>query len=239
MAVVVWPSLGAESMKVDASRGAADVLQRFVVSQAEASGWPVERIEIEASLPRLKKTGRLRAIRRLPPVGHPDYNVLEIAGDRTVKNQVIVRYISADERATELSPESVAMTPVNYKIHYVGTVRIGNRSVYTFRMIPRKKREGLINGLLWLDTETGIVVRESGYLAKNPSVFLKRVNLTRESQLHDGAIESRITHVSAETRLVGRAQLVIVERPASDVPAMGSTTLGRRPLEKLVKTIFM
>ena len=211
LAVVAWPSLGRESVTTDAS--AAAVLQRFMGSRGEAGGWPVETIQIEASLPRLKKTGRLRAIRRAFPIGQPDYKVLEIAGDATVKNQVIVRYISADEKATELAPSSVALTPANYKIHYAGTVWLGNRLTYAFRVIPRKKREGLINGVLWLDGETGVVVREFGYLAKSPSVFVKRINLTRENELKNGTIATRITHVSVETRLIGRAQLVIVERP--------------------------
>ena len=206
LAVVAWPSLGRESVTTDAS--AAAVLQRFMGSRGEAGGWPVETIQIEASLPRLKKTGRLRAIRRVFPIGQPDYKVLEIAGDATVKNQVIVRYISADEKATEFAPSSVALTPANYKIYYAGTVRLGNRLTYAFRVIPRKKREGLINGVLWLDGETGIVVREFGYLAKSPSVFVKRINLTRENELNNGTIAKRITHVSVETRLIGRAVLV-------------------------------
>ncbi|MBA0087075.1 MAG: hypothetical protein HRJ53_18990 [Acidobacteria bacterium Pan2503] len=219
MAVVAWPSLGRESVTTDAS--AAAVFERFIGSRGETGGWPVETIQIEASLPRLKKTGRLRAIRRVFPIGQPDYKVLEIAGDATVKNQVIVRYISADEKATELAPSSVALTPANYKIHYAGTVWLGNRLTYAFRVIPRKKREGLINGVLWLDGETGVVVREFGYLAKSPSVFVKRINLTRENELNNGTIAKRITHVSVETRLIGRAQLVIVERPYSGVLTSG------------------
>ena len=222
MAVVAWPSLGRESVTTDAS--AAAVLQRFMCSRGEAGAWPVETIQIEASLPRLKKTGRLRAIRRVFPIGQPDYKVLEIAGDSTVKNQVIVRYISADEKATELAPSSVALTPANYKIHYAGTVWLGNRLTYAFRVIPRKKREGLINGVLWLDGETGVVVREFGYLAKSPSVFVKRINLTRENELNNGTIATRITRVSVETRLIGRALLVIVERPYSGVLASGGAS---------------
>jgi hypothetical protein len=225
LAVLVSPGVATESMTPNTS-SAASVLQRFVVNQVEASGWPVETIEIEASMPTLNKTGRLRAIRRLFPVGHPDYKVLEIAGDATVKNQVIVRYISADEKATELAASSVALTPANYKIHYAGSVWLGDRLTYAFRVIPRKKREGLINGVLWLDRETGIAVRESGYLAKSPSVFVKRINLTRENELHNGTIAERITHVSVETRLIGRAQLIIVERPTSGEAAVRGVAEG-------------
>jgi hypothetical protein len=225
IAVLAWPSFGAEGATADASAAAA-VLERFIVSQGEAAAWPVETIEIQASLPTLKETGRLRAIRRLLPVARVDYKVLEIAGDANVKNQVIVRYISADEKATELAASSVAPTPANYRIHYAGTVWLGNRLAYAFRMIPRKKREGLINGVLWLDSETGIAVRESGYLAKRPSVFVKRINLTRENEIHNGTIAERITHLSVETRLIGQAQLIIVERPTSAETAAGGVAEG-------------
>src|SRR5258706_573515 len=81
-----------------------------------ASGWPLETIEIDASLPKLKKAGWLRAIRRTFPAEKPHYDVLEIAGDRTVKNQVIARYLSATEKATTIPVSSVAITPANYEI---------------------------------------------------------------------------------------------------------------------------
>jgi hypothetical protein len=216
IAMLAQPSLGAEIMVPATSPVPAAVLQRFLLSQAEAGAWPLETMEIEASLPKLKKSGRLLAIRRFFPERPPDYQVLEIAGDSTVKHQVIVRYISADERAAGLPALSVALTPANYKIRYAGTVQLANRLVYAFRMIPRQKREGLINGVLWLDSDTGIAVRESGYLAKSPSVFLKRINLTRENELFKDTVRERITHLSVDTRLIGRAQLIIVERPASE-----------------------
>jgi hypothetical protein len=225
VAVLAWLSFGAEQVTADASAASA-VLERFIVSEERASGWPLETIEIAASLPALQKTGRLRAIRRFFSARHPEYKVLEIAGDATVKNQVIARYISADEKATKLAASSVAVTPANYKIHYAGSVWLGDRLAYAYRMVPRKKREGLINGVLWLDSETGIAVRESGYLAKSPSIFVKRINLTRENELHNGTIAERITHIAVETRLIGRAQLVIVERPTSEDTAARGVAEG-------------
>jgi hypothetical protein len=216
IAVLARPSLGGEIMMTAPSPAAAVALERFIGNQGEAGAWPLETMEIEASLPKLKKAGRLLAIRRLLPVGQPDYQVLRIAGDSTVKHQVIVRYLSADEKASQVSVPSVALTPANYKIHYAGAVRLAGGLAYAFRVIPRKKRDGLIDGVLWLDSETGIAVRESGHLAKSPSVFLKRINLTRESKLVNGMVAERITHLSVETRLVGRAQLIIVERPGSE-----------------------
>ena len=213
--VAAFPIFGAEPTAADVLPAAEAVLQRFIVGQERASTWPVETIEIEASLPKLKKAGWLRAFRRTFPAEKPHYEVLEIAGDGTVKNQVIARYLSAIERAGELPLSSIAITPANYEIRYAGSLCVAGRPAYAFLITPRKKREGLVNAVLWLDSETGIAVRESGYLAKTPSVFLKRVNLTRENEFHHGTIEARITHIVAETRFVGPARLVIVERPAS------------------------
>jgi hypothetical protein len=225
--ILAWPAAANEGIALDASSAARVALQRFIVNQGEAPVWPVETIQIEASLPTLKETGRLRAIRRLLGIGNPNYEVLEITGDATIKNQVIGRYLSAEEKATELPASSVALTPANYKILYAGSFWLGNRLTYAFRMIPRKKREGLINGVLWLDSETSIAVRESGYLAKSPSFFVKRISLTRENELHGGTIAGRITHVSVELRLIGRAQLTIVERPATDQTVVEDAEGGR------------
>jgi hypothetical protein len=64
--------------------------------------------------------------------------------------------------------------------------------------------------------ETGAVVRQSGYLVKNPSIFVKRVTLTRETGMRDGLAGERITHLSVDTRLVRRAEITIHERPYID-----------------------
>ena len=68
---------------------------------------------------------------------------------------------------------------------------------------------------MWLD-ETGVVVRQSGYLVKSPSIFVKRITVTRETAIRDGLAEDRVTHVSVDTRLVGRAELTVHEHPCID-----------------------
>jgi hypothetical protein len=193
----------------------ARALQRFIANQQPDSRTSVETIEIDASLPKLNKNGRLRATRRTLPAHHPEYQVLEVSGDSMVNHQLIVRYLDADKRAAELSSASTAITPANYKFCYLGAVQLRDDPAYVFRIIPHKKRPGLINGVLWIDGDTGIAIRLSGYLVKNSSMFLKRVNVTRENYLRDGIVEARITHLLIDKRLVGSARLVVVERPTA------------------------
>ncbi len=219
------PLQAGEDEIVNASAPAAMAFARYTAGLELETPWSVETVEIDASLPGPQRQGRLRAIRRLVTLGKPEYQVLEVGGDQTVKQQVIFRYLSADVRAAAIPPASVAITPANYKFRYKGSVVAGHALAYVFLISPHKKREGLIKGELWLDAETGAVVRQSGYLVKKPSIFVKRVEINRETTLRDGSAQERVTHLSVDTRLVGRAELTIHERPYADAdsnPRLGT-----------------
>jgi len=48
-------------------------------------------VEIAASLPSLKKTGKLHALRNISKLGRITYQILGFEGDNTVKKEVIAR----------------------------------------------------------------------------------------------------------------------------------------------------
>jgi hypothetical protein len=220
---LVVPGRASDAAIMDSTAGASLAFARYTAGLEEISPWRLETVEIEASLPKLEKTGRMRAIRRVLPFGKPEYQVLEITGDSTIRKQVIVRYLSAEVMASAIPASSVAITPANYRFRYKGAVQTSESVAYIFLITPRKKRTGLIKGELWLDGSTGAVVRQSGYLVKRPSIFVKRINVTRETTLRDGLAETRLTHLSVDTRLVGPAELTILERPFTGLSeAMGS-----------------
>jgi hypothetical protein len=197
---------------VEAGTPASMAFARYI-AHLEETPWTSAAVEIEASLPKLEKHGRLRAIRRMLPFGKPEYQVLEIGGDKTVRQQVIARYLSEEVRAASIPASTLAITPANYRFRYQGFGRTRGIDAYIFHVTPHTKREGLINGELWIDAETGLAVRVSGYLVKRPSIFVKRVNMVRDTELRGGIAETRVTHWSLDTRLVGRAELTIQERP--------------------------
>jgi len=216
------PAKAADNM-MNSNSGAALAFARYTAGEQQAVPWRLETIEIDASLPKLAKKGRFRAIRRLLPFGRPQYQVLEIDGDQTIKQQVIERYLSTEAHVADIPPSSIAITPANYKFRYNGAVMEDSGIAYAFQITPRKKREGLIKGELWLDSETGLAVRQSGSLVKRPSIFVKRIDVTREISLSDGVIEARITHLSLDLRLVGRAEIVVKERPFLPIECAPST----------------
>src|SRR5579863_8684617 len=159
------------------------VVQNF---QAAASA-QIERlpgasmeVEIEASLPKLKKHGKLHALRRISMLGRITYEAIHFEGDKSIKDEVIARYLTADAATRVGDGKSVAITPANYKFKYKGMAEYDGRQVHVFGLTPRKKRVGLFKGELWLDAGTYLPVRESGRLAKSPSIFIRRIEFVRE-----------------------------------------------------------
>jgi hypothetical protein len=181
------------------------------------------QVEIEASLPQLKKHGRLHALRRISELGRITYEVLHFDGDGAVKTQVIARYLAADVQAQADNDPGMAVTPANYKFRYQGLISDSGRHIYVFHLTPRKKRVGTFKGELWLDAETCLPVRESGRLAKNPSFFVKRIDFVREYDIQDGLAIPRQIQSTVETRLVGKAELTV---RFHDVSLAGSPSLS-------------
>jgi hypothetical protein len=176
------------------------------VQTARLRGASME-VEIEASLPKLKKHGRLQALRHISRLGRISYEIIHFEGDKSIKNDVIARYLAADTQVQPNDGASRAVTPANYKFKYRGTSEKDGHLVHVFQLTPRKKRVGLFKGDLWLDAETCLPVRESGRLVKLPSIFLRRIEFVREYEIREGlAVPSSIESV-VDTRLVGKAEL--------------------------------
>jgi hypothetical protein len=166
-------------------------------------------VEIDASLPKLKKHGRLHALRRISPLGLIRYEKAQFEGDGMVNKEIISRYLSAEVEAQKQQSPAVAVSPQNYKFKYKGINRSTGRDVYVFEVSPRQKRENLFKGEIWIDTTTFLKVQESGYLVKNPSMFLKKVAFVRKYEIRDGISVPRQVQSVADVRFVGKAELTI------------------------------
>jgi hypothetical protein len=166
-------------------------------------------VEIEASLPKLKKHGRFHALRRILPLGVLKYEKPRYEGDNIVYKEVIARYLTAEVEAQKAQSPADAVTPDNYKFKFKGLVQLDGRDAYLYQVTPRQKREHLFKGELWIDTHTYLRLQESGYLVRNPSVLFKKVVFLRKYEIRDGISVPLQQQSVAELRLVGKAELNI------------------------------
>jgi hypothetical protein len=179
-------------------------------------------VVIEASLPGLRKQSRLLAIREINESERSEYKVLESEGDATVTQEVIASYLAEQKKIEDLPLSSVIITPANYNFRFMGDAGTAGSSAYVFRIVPKKKREGLIRGELWLDSETGLAVMQAGYFVHTSSPGIRRIEMVRDTKLQDGSPCSRTTRVAVETRRAGRGYLTITEFPPAAIRAKAS-----------------
>jgi hypothetical protein len=186
------------------------------------------QVDIDAEVPKLKRYGKLRALRNISKLGKITYRMLGFNGDNSVKKDVIGRYLSAEVEAQ--NGPNISITPVNYKFKYKGLEQRDGQDVHIFELSPRKKQFGLFKGELWLDARTCLPVRESGRFVKNPSVFLKRMEFVRIYEVQNGmSVPQRLESLVA-TRLFGPVQMSInfskfTREPEEDAVLAGATDL--------------
>ena len=166
-------------------------------------------MEIDAQLPRLRRSGRLQALKFISRLGQIVYRIIRFEGDETVKRDVIARYLTAEKEARSKLAGSMAVSPQNYRFKYKGTADWLGQTAYVFQVNPKQKRLGLYKGELWIDSNTYLPLREWGELVKNPSVFLKNVYFVRDYYIWEGHSIPRRIISDVSTRLVGKAQLTI------------------------------
>ena len=193
----------------DVSNQVLDSYLAATRSQRERLNGSTAEVSIDAEIPQLHKQGRLSALRRISRLGRITYDRLRFEGDNAVKNDVIARYLNTEIQVRESKDQSLAVIPANYKFAYKGRRELDGRDVHVFELKPRAKRKGLFKGTLSIDARTYLPVRESGLFVKNPSVFIKRVQFTRDYQTTNGlAVVARL-ETTVETRVVGPAHMTV------------------------------
>lgn len=197
--------------------GASLAFARFVSRSGQIAETGVTDVEITASLKQMGKQGQLEAIRRRGLAGVPAYEVVRSQGDSTVKHQVIARYLAIEEQASSRPASLLAITTENYRFRYAASIAGPGYRFYVFEIKPRHRRDGLLDGQIWIDGDTGAVVHQEGHLQKPRSVFIRSIELVRDAGPRVDSPYSRVTRIEIETRMFGPAELTIRERPAAEV----------------------
>ena len=210
----IRPNARAADVSIQVGGSARDLaFARYIAAYGQrhpfATAGPVG-VFIEASLPDLYKSAALLAVRRQGENDGGQLDVLQIAGDGTVVEEVLERYFALRQQFDAQPLSSVAITPDNYKFRFAGEVKTGGGAAYVYDIAPKKNRRGLVAGQLWMDSETGREVVLSGH-STGISTAGGRFDVVRDTTLMNGSAFARVTHVSFAVPLLGRAEVVITE----------------------------
>ncbi|MEZ5356332.1 MAG: hypothetical protein R2762_27165 [Bryobacteraceae bacterium] len=217
------------ALSANAAPGVKDEGTTFLNQYLEATRAQKEKqqavamdVDIQASIPSLKKKGRFQALRQVTRLGAITYRAITFQGDNTVKKDVIARYLQAEKEATEKSGQSLGITPENYKFDYYGEYGEDPWRLHLFEVIPRSKRPGLFRGWIWIEATTGLPVREQGEFVKSPSLFIRKIAFVRDYAIRDGIAYLTSIDSTVQTRIIGPANVLVRysnHRPATESEA--------------------
>ncbi|MFN0166869.1 MAG: hypothetical protein ACKV22_10605 [Bryobacteraceae bacterium] len=187
------------------------------------------QVDIRAEVPRLNQKGHLRAMRKIASLGRITYDAIRFDGDKSIRNNVIAKYLAAETEASEPGAPSLAVTPDNYKFKYKGERQLDGRRVHLFEIKPLKKRAGLFQGELWIDSTTFLPLREAGKLVKTPSIFLKRVRFVRDYRIEGDLALPAQFRSEVDTRVAGHCTLIVAYSGYSFGPTRAGSVIADNP----------
>jgi hypothetical protein len=188
-----------------------EVLARYFRAEASSS---IRGVTMEstfyAKVPSLDKDASLVAKRTVSPTGEIQYETIRTAGDKGIIKDVIARIMTAEQEIQPAHFRDASVNEANYKFKHKAVVEKDGHITYVFEVTPKKKRPGLFKGDIWVDKDTGLVIREAGRLVKSPSIVIKKVEFVREYELKDQHSMPLRTRSISDTRLWGKAEVSVL-----------------------------
>ena len=163
-------------------------------------------VQIDASLPKLKKQGSMSGLKVVSRTGQNVYRGLRFTGDKLVKTAVIARFLANDAKPPGRDA-GADVTRQNYSFIYDRTSEYNGLIAYVFRLKPMRKRIGLFKGELWLDAATAAPLRMWGDFVKSPSIFVRNIRFVQDYQRIGNCFQALRLLLNVETRIAGKVEM--------------------------------
>jgi hypothetical protein len=147
----------------------------------------------------------LEAVTEYSPASGFSYEVTGEGGSDLIRTRVL-RPVLEEER-NAISRGEVARSSLvraNYTFQADGIDEEGLANVL---LSPRRKERVLVSGRMFLQPDDGSLVRLRGQLAKNPSFWIKDVEIQRSYERIKGVVVPVLLTASAQVRVFGPATL--------------------------------
>ncbi len=135
------------------------------------------------------------------PPAAKEYLIVKTEGSD--RGTTIVKKVLDQEAAMAAHHEQHELTVRNYDFALLGRATIDGRDCYLLQLSPKRQAVELVRGKAWVDAQDFSVRRIEGLVAKNPSLWVKNVNLTINYGEVNGVWLQTSSHAVAELRLLG------------------------------------
>ena len=135
------------------------------------------------------------------------YEILAEGGSGTIRNRVLRKVLDREKRAREASEAAgAALTAENYQF---GEAALEEDGLMRIAIFARRKEELLVNGSIVVTSPDAELVRVEGRLARNPSIWTRRVDIVRRYGVINGVRVPLETLSTAQIMLVGTSSFTM------------------------------
>jgi Outer membrane lipoprotein-sorting protein len=136
----------------------------------------------------------------VPPT-EKDYTIVKTEGSD--RGTGIIRKVLDHEVAMATHADANEISPANYDFTLIGRDTIDGHDCYLLGLTPKREAVELVRGRAWVDSTTFNIRRIQGQTAKNPSFWIKNLNVTLNYGEVSGVWIQTSTQAIADVRIAG------------------------------------
>ena len=142
--------------------------------------------------------------------GVKKFEVVSETGSGFVRSHIIRKMIEAEEESSQKGEHKESkITPDNYEFRLIGTERLDGRDSYVLEITPKKPTKFSIRGRIWVDAEDFAIARIEGQPGKNPSMWIRSVQIEQRYGRNGQFWLPSLNHSVAQARIFGATEVVI------------------------------
>ena len=196
------------AQKAEQNRPEYRLLREYRLSGADASA-PTSKV--------------LAEVNYVPP-GNKQFAIRKAEGNE--RGEKIVRRILEHEVRMTKDSRASEFSAANYDFALLGQESVDGKRCYSLGMTPKHDSTELLKGKAWVDAANFLIVRVEGEPAKNPSWWIKDLQVAIDFGRADGIWLPLATRATADLRLIGTH--ILTSRDVEVQAATESAWLSRQ-----------
>jgi len=122
--------------------------------------------------------------------------------------EVIVRKILEGESEILTNQSATDVSPANYSFRFLRTDVLNHQPCYLLELRPLRKDAKLLDGRIWIDASTYLILRMEGEPARAPSWWVRNIHVALDFHVVHGMWLQTALRSSANVRLLGEHTLI-------------------------------